>query len=521
MMDRPTLIADAFVIACDPEEYGGRLSILLRGGRIADLSLESQVLRDLHPEAEVIDASQMLVIPGFVNAHYHPESLLFRDLTAQVPFALCREDPRFQERTSRVAAPDFHDGLLAVHALAAVRHLRSGVTTVSQTVPPVEAHRLAGLQEVDRAGGVRTMTVLGTWEQIAGAPRMPRGLPRGSVSLGDAEDFTVYSLDSLPQAARELGIPLFAHVGERREEVEVVRHNFKKGMVALLRDYKILDPSLQLVHLNHGGPEDASLAAEAGVTITLCPRSAARKRSGYPLLRHLGGQRLCLGTDWGDTDMMREMTFMVDLPLLIAGMPAFTPLELLRMATINGAVALGLGAETGSIERGKKADLVAFGLKPSDLQHLGDVPAAHELASVLLSNLTRSDIAFVIAHGNTVYRSGSCTLLDEAAVVARFRRVYSSISGILVGPPAEGHARILPFVSAPSPFPAPAEGFEEGFAASGDHLPSAAVEQATPPAQEQPVRREPQTRREVRRPELSKNVRRVFGEDDDPAPEHK
>ena len=534
-MDGPTIIADAFVITCDPRDYGGRMSILVRAGQIADLSLEARVLRDLHPDAAVVDARQMLVIPGFVNAHFHPGSLLFRDLTSQLTFPAWKEDPRFMERTSRIASPAFHEDLLVVLALAAVRHLRSGVTTVSQVIPPVDARQLMPIQEAVLSNGVRTVTVLVTWDQIAEVHHGTARAQQISISLGNVEDFTVYSFDNLTRAARELGVPLFADLGEVKEEVETVRRYFKKGLLSLLRDFKALDPSLHCVHVNHGGSEDVRLAAEHGVTITLSPRSAAAKRSGYPLLRHLGDQpvQLCLGTDWGDTDMLREMTFMNDLPLLFAGMPMFTPLELLRMATINGAKALGLSGETGSIERGKQADLVAFGLKPADLQHLGDVPAAPELASVLLMNLTRSDIVRVMAQGTTVYQNGSCTLLDEAAIVSGFRRIYASMAGLLVDPSPAGRARIIPFVSPPAPRTTEFEGFEEGFAKTRESARPSAPGPAAPgvqPGQSDQAGQEGAPpvpdqiapfRHEARRPELSKNVRRVFGDDDDPAPQHK
>ncbi len=513
MMDRPTLFADALAITCDRLDTAGRMSILVRDGRIAELAPDAQPLRQLNPDAAVIDAREMLVIPGLVNAHFHPDSLLFRDLTSQTPGIIWKPGKSFRQWASYVARPEFQDGLLAVDALAAVRHLRAGVTTVGRSLPPIEAHRLPPLLEADRRHGLLTVTAVSTWQQIAEIGRLAEPQHHIAVDLGREEEFTVYHFDTLARAAQELGAPLVAAIGELKEDADLVRRKFRKGLLALLRDFKILDPSLQLVHLNHGTAEDVQLAALHGVAIILTPRSAAAKRMGYPLLRHLGAHpvQLCLGTDWGETDMLREMAFLSDLPLLFPGIPLFSPLELLHMATINGARALSLDHETGSIERGKRADLVFFGLKPMDLQYLNDAPTAAALASAMLLQCAPSDIVRVMAEGTTRYADGSCTTLDEPAIVARFRRLYGTLAERFLDAPLSAEkAKIIPFV--PSRV-SEAGVFEEGFAVAQGQPPAAPAPQEAPP---QPGESPAARPREIRKPELSKNVRRVFGEDDDP-----
>ncbi len=520
-MDGPTLIADALVITCDPQDTAGRMSILVRDGRIAGLAPEAESLLELHPEPAVIDARQMLVVPGFVNAHVHPESLLFRDLGPQAPGIVWKPVKIFPQWAAYVESPEFHDGLLATDALAAVRHLHAGVTTVGRSLPPVEAQRLVPLLEADRGHGLRTVTTVSTWQQIAEITHLAVPQQCIAVSLGREEEFTASHLATLVRVAREQGARLMAAVGEVKEDADLVRRKFKKGLLALLRDLKILDPSLQLVHLNHGTAEDVQLAARNGVTITLTPRAAAAKRTGYPLLRHLGAHpvTLCLGTDWGETDIMREMAFMSDLPLLFPGMRPFSPPELLRMATINGARALGLESETGSIEQGKRADLVFFRLQPTAHQYLEDVPTAATLASALLHQCAPSDIVRVMADGTTLCADGSCTMLDEAAIVARFRRVHGHLAETFFAvPPAAEKTKSVPFV--PSRV-SESEPYEEGFTIVGKFTATASPAPASaPPAEPPETGKTPSARsRDVRKPELSKNVRRVFGEDDDPIKE--
>ncbi|HEX9005718.1 MAG TPA: hypothetical protein VF889_00390, partial [Bacteroidota bacterium] len=107
-MDGPTLIADALVITCDGQDTAGRMSILVRDGRIAGVASEAEALLELHPDPTVIDARRMLVVPGFVNAHFHPESLLFRDLRPEIPGILWRPAKLFPQWAAYVESPEFH-----------------------------------------------------------------------------------------------------------------------------------------------------------------------------------------------------------------------------------------------------------------------------------------------------------------------------------------------------------------------------------------------------------------------------
>jgi len=246
-----------------------------------------------------------------------------------------------------------------------------------------------------------------------------------------------------------LGVTLSAHLGERKEEIDALRRSFRKGILTILRDFGLLTPSLHLVHMNHGNAEDVRLGVEQGVTFVLCPRSTILKRTGYPLLRHIGNAplRVCIGTDWEEPDMFREMQFLSQLSMLFSGFPSFAPLELVHMATINGAASLGKANEIGSLERGKKADFVILNLSPVHLEYLNDNPSARDLASLLVRNLSTADIRTVMVDGKDVFSNGICTHMDEESTVARFRRVFASMPGILSDSESPvTRAKIIPFV---------------------------------------------------------------------------
>ncbi|MGA9121031.1 MAG: amidohydrolase family protein [Bacteroidota bacterium] len=522
--DRPLIIADPLVITCDASEHSGRMSLLVREGRIAEISADAQALRDGSPDADVLDARSCLVVPAFVNAHFHPESIFFEDIARVKPYALWKLDKGYQQRMDRLADPAFAPGLKTAYSLGALHHIASGVLTVGQMAPPVAAEEMLALTEHERQLHVLSRTVLRTWEQIARGKEFKSRKVHLAVSIGGDAEYTVYSLDNLARTARELGVPISVHLGELKEEAEILRRNFKKGLLAVLRDARVLTPSTQIIHLNHGSAEDLAILAENHATLTICPGSAAAKKTGYPLLRSLERHRipLCLGTDWGSTDILAEMKFVAALPLLFSNLPEFAPLDILKMATINGARALGIGEENGSIERGKRADLVLFKVRPIHLEHLSDAFHAADLARLILSRLNSADISRVIAGGKIVYQDGQYPDIDEASTVTQFREFQASLPGGYSDTDIPGHrGKIIPFMASPSSRAAGTEGFEEGFTVHREPAQAGpAAVQATPDQPAQPVAPPPEKRvrqeRDVRKPELSKNVRLEFGDDDEP-----
>jgi hypothetical protein len=230
---------------------------------------------------------------------------------------------------------------------------------------------------------------------------------------------------------------------------------------------------------------------------------------------------LSIGTDWGSVDMLEEMRFIKLLPFLFAGMPALTPLELLTMATFNGAEALGLSDDIGSIAQGKKADMVFFdpGGLHGDL--LSDNPTADEMASFILDHLSARDISDVMVDGKFCVSGGQVLTMPEEEILAGYRKTAEKFS--LIGPVSpppddvpkpqpEMRARIIPFVAGDRVAP-DTDGFEEGFSAV-DKPPEPKQPPAPAPA---PARTKTRPQEPtVTKPELSKNVRKVFGDDDDP-----
>lgn len=521
-MEGVTIITDARVLTCNPRTQSGRLSIVIRNGRIADLSPNGRLLLSLYPGAVEIDAADKLIVPGFVNAHFQTESLLLRELTEGRHVSLWGQNVRIQERLARLVDPDHVDDLRSLYLMAYFNHLRCGTTCVGEFPPMVDGKGLLALLQAMKRTDVKSVVALQSWDQIEEARNIPADRQKFALSIGRETDFTVYTFQSLARAAKELKLPFVAHVAEQKEDVETVKRNFQKGTVGLLRDFKVLQPPTVLIHLNHVSDEEMALVADSGCSLVLCARSAAMKRTGYPSLRYMTSRDipLCVGTDWGGVDMLEEMRFLSLLPYLFAGMPAFTPFEILMMATTYGADALGLGDETGSIAQGKKADLVFFDLGGLHGDLLDDHPTADAMASFLLNHLSTRDITDVMIDGKFCVSGGHVLTMPEEEILAAYRKTVEKFS--LIGPapaPAadsskaqpEIRAKIIPFAASDRVAPE-TDGYEEGFTAVDK--PAETKEPSAPKPVPRPPAGHPEERT-VLRPELSKNVRKVFGEDDE------
>jgi 5-methylthioadenosine/S-adenosylhomocysteine deaminase len=387
-----------------------------------------------------VDASGRIVVPGFVNAHYHAESVLLHTITGRRSFAswpTCASLRDAEEKLRGSAPPT---ALEALHAVAGSFLLRHGTTCVGDFPLSYSAPRLQAARAGFSLVGIRHTVVLQSWDQIEAArDGGPSDDRRGLVSLGRMDEFTLYSLENHLRAARGRRIPLCAHAAETPGEVERFRKNFKKGILAVLKEYGALEGGTQVIHGNHLGQAEVALLRGAGANITLCPLSAVSKRTGYPLLSRLSGAdvRLSLGTDWGGADMMADIRFLRMLPNLAAGIRHFSAVELLRMATINGAHALGLGAETGSLEIGKKADMVFF--TPELASPVGGDLPSEEIAALIVDHLDRGAITDVLVNGQFVIREGRRATEEMTEHTEACRTLLDAFAGR--GGRADGPAR--------------------------------------------------------------------------------
>ncbi len=480
--------------------------MLVRDGRIVDIAPTASSFTSLYPTATVVDASARLITPGFVDAHVHGESFALRFITARHPSAVWPTLAPLCNALDALLDPGASRLVAELYTAAGAAQLLSGTTTAGEYLLPYGMEGMtAALEGLERTG-IRHTAVLQNWEQITAAQSRPDEPWRTAISLGPEDQYTVYSFENLLRAARERPCDVVAHLGEHRRDVDTLRRNFKKHPLAVLREFGALKSTTQLLHGNHLGAADLSAVAEAGGTITLCASSAAAKRTGCPLMVKLATHdvRLCLGTDWGAPGILREMQFLRRLPLFAQGVRSFSSMELIRMATINGAHALGCGHQTGSLEIGKIADLLMFAIDDIRLPALGGKSTAGELADALVDHISAGALMDVMVDGVFRVRNGQPARIDVHELRRMSRSVQEKLHALPGDPAAAPSDRVATII------PLAHERYlhgEEEASVPGQIQPAGHANLEAPAAP-------PQEERPAKLPELSRTVKKVFGEDD-------
>ena len=345
--------------------------------------------------------------------------------------------PGLRGASARLLDPASAADVATLYRTAGFLHTRGGTTSVGEYPAGYTPAVLQGAIESSASTGVRSVFALQTWEQIESFRSVPPALGQFSIALGPGESYTVYSLESLVRASAGTQFPLAAHLGEVRAEADVLRSRFTKSPLRILKDSGALLPATHLMHCNYIPAKDLDLVRESGNPVTLCARSALAKQTGYPLLRSLSSHdvTICLGTDWGETDLLGEIRVLRKLCRYYQGIPAYTPLELIRMATINGAHALGIASHTGSLEVGKHADLVMVPFNDVRLPALGAHPTAEEIAGIITDHCDTGMITDVMAQGVFRVRKGEAVRVDETKLLRDFRQ----LQGAFLPPVREEH----------------------------------------------------------------------------------
>jgi 5-methylthioadenosine/S-adenosylhomocysteine deaminase len=229
--------------------------------------------------------------------------------------------------------------------------------------------------------------------------------------------------------AEELDIPIHMHVHETAHEVQESFDKTGKRPLQRLADLDLLNPHLLAVHMTQLTGDEIALLAETGVHVVHCPESNLKLASGFCPAHELdkAGVNLCLGTDGAasnnDLDMFSEMRSAALLGKAVAGEASALPAEtVLRMATINGARALGLEQEIGSLEPGKSADIIAV-----DLGDLETQPVYHP-ASQLIYAAGRDQVTDVWVAGRHLLKQRELTTLDPDTLLTRAREWQQRLS---------------------------------------------------------------------------------------------
>jgi 5-methylthioadenosine/S-adenosylhomocysteine deaminase len=427
------LIEHAVVITMDPRRrifLDG--SVLVDGDRIVQVGRAVDVKPPRPPE-RVIDGRERLVLPGFVNAHVHLSEHISRGVMAdEIPVDRYMEEwllPLYSTSTPEEEAYSAR--------LACLEMLRTGTTTFCEAGTLFDVEAVA-----DAVDAIGMRAVLGRWTwDLPGA----RGRMRQSTDEAlAATDATIVSLRDRA-SARVAAWPLLLGFGTcsdsliRGAQALARKHGTGWGMMHLashpsrrtadrmtlgaLDALGVLDADTKLTHMMYVSHDDIGVLARRRVKVVHCPTAALKHTKGLAQYGRFpemltAGVPVALGGDSGNGsnhfDMLRLMHVVAlvfkDARLDTRVMPPETVLE---MATLHGAAALGLSREIGSLEPGKRADLVLYDLDVPEWRPLLDP------VNSLVYAATGASVRTVLVDGRVILDDGRVTTIDETEVYRR------------------------------------------------------------------------------------------------------
>jgi cytosine/adenosine deaminase-related metal-dependent hydrolase len=406
-----TLIHNGTVVDVEPVASArAHCDLLIEDGRIA--AVGPALAAD---GARVIDATDRIVLPGFVDTHRHTWQTALRgiaadaDLGEYLDLVLGRIGPRY-------TASDVYAGTLA----GAREALAAGITTLQDFshVQYSPAHTEAAVAAL-RASGIRAVFGYGAafghtpaYDEIRRV-RREHFAEDGLLSMALAPSGPSYSdLDTVRAdwgIAKELGLRIFAHLGGGTGEIRMLDAN------------GLLDERITFVHGNALPDEDLTRIADAGAAVSIAPAVEAQMGHGAPMVNRLCryGVTTGLGVDVVTT-VAGDMFSLMRAALLTSQLSAGGRLraaDVLRLATIEGAAALGLAGQIGSLRPGKQADLVL--LRADDLNLLG---GRHDPIGTVVTSANSGNVEAVFVAGErvdtTVPTDVAVALTESAARLA-------------------------------------------------------------------------------------------------------
>jgi 5-methylthioadenosine/S-adenosylhomocysteine deaminase len=407
-------------------------AVSVRDGRIASIGPEPPDPHDI-----VIDADGAYLLPGFVQTHIHLCQTLFRGYADDL-----RLLDWLRTRVWPMEAAHTPASLGVAARLACCELLRGGTTSIltMETVHDTDA-----VFEAVAEAGIRA--TVGKCMMDAAAPGSParlreetqrsiddslalhrrwHGTSNGRIRAAFAPRFAVSCTRGLLEQVAALSTRedalVHTHASEQRDEIELVFQQTGHGNIEYLRQVGLLTPRLNVAHCVWVNVDEQRLLAAHDTKVTHCPGSNLKLGSGIAPVPEMLAQGVCvsLGSDGAacnnHLDMFGEMRLAATLQATRLGPGSLPARQALSMATRNGARALGLAADIGSVEVGKRADLI---LVRREAAHLAPDPDPY---STIVYAAGPSDVRLTMVDGEVLVRDGCSTRWDAAQIAAASRQ---------------------------------------------------------------------------------------------------
>lgn len=424
-------------------------SVAVSGNRILAAGTAAEVTAALEQAGagrprQVVDATHFALLPGLIDAHIHTQLGLLRGVAQDMhdwmmqgvlPYML-ELKPKWQILSSQLTVIEalkagtttFGDFLVFPDPDLFDFYLSSGIR-VRPILPVFEigpalltAGKLYNLDE--HMGQASYNEALRLHDEFHGADG-----GRIQCMMGPfAPDFiSTRRLDECKDVAEARGLPIQMHTAQGDRETQQMQLRHKQRTIPYLDEHEYLDPKFTAVHMTTANADEIHQVAEAGCKLVVCHGSIGLIDGMIPPaipFQEAGGV-VGLGSDQAAGNNCCNVFNEMKLTALFGKMRSQDPTampanKVLRMATIDGAKALGLEAEIGSIEPGKKADLILVDTRHPTLQPFIEEP--FNLTANLVYAARGHEVSFVMIDGKSVYRDGQLQTIDEPAVIEAIRQ---------------------------------------------------------------------------------------------------
>lgn len=429
------LIKGGTLLTMDEQDAVVRGDLLISDGRIMSIGETSQTA-DV-----VIDAVGCAVLPGFVQSHIHLCQTLFRGAADDLLLLDWLKKRVWPMEAAHTAAS------VKASARLGVAELIKGGTTCALTMETVnhteEVFKVvkdsgfratvgkcmmdkgdevpSALHEETEASIKESLALLETWHGKAEGRIRYCFAPRFALSC------TRELLARVAQLARERDVLVHTHASENTNECALVESETGLRNVAYLDSIGLSGRHVVLAHCVHLDAAEVETLANTGTNVAHCPSSNLKLGSGIAeIVRMLDrGVSVSLGADGAACnnrlDMFTEMRSMALLQKAMHGPDVIPAKQALRIATIGGAIALGLEKQIGTLEAGKQADVAVV-----NLRSLHSSPYLDPVSALVYSAQT-SDVQSVVIDGQVVMKDGELLTLDERAVVEEASRAGTEL----------------------------------------------------------------------------------------------
>lgn len=409
-------------------------ALAISGSNIVDIDAP-EAIAARYTAAETVDAHDQVVLPGLINTHTHAPMVMYRGLADDLTLMDWLNKYIFPAEAKTVSPEMVRVGT----RLAALEMIESGTTTYADMYYFEEeiatATREAGLRGVlgETIIQFKVPDAATPTEALARAERFIQQFEDDDLIVPAVAPHALYTneKESLVAAAalgRRYGVPVLIHLAETENEVQIAREKYKMTPAAYLDSIGFWGPRTLAAHGVWVTDEDIAILKRRGVAVSHNPESNMKLASGAaPISKYLAaGVTLGLGTDGAasnnDLDMFGAMRQAAFLAKLVTHDPTMLPAQaVLDMATIGGARALGMDRQIGSLEPGKRADLIAVSMSAARQTPMYD-PISH------LVYVTRGDdVRTTIVNGKILMKDRQLRTLDRASVIADANRLAERV----------------------------------------------------------------------------------------------